>query len=358
MKVALAGHFGGVRAEVSAAVTVFPSFKDGPVSKLPWSAEVTRRWGEDEVRTSETEGYVKELKEPASKAVRAGASKSVRPVVPRPPEVAPKNGSPFEEDARREPGGAPMAALALELGSARKLRLDVEMLAAPSYSKEERPCLATDGTGLASVLADLAGRSPHVLQAIHDAAREVLPALEGIRTRRVEMHEPEAQAILINGSPVSHTVSRSYWGHQLVLDFKGAPDIPAPLASEGTLLVLGLLTALLTDPQPRLLLLDDIDKALHPRAQEELCKQLRKVLDLDPELQILATSHSPYMLDHFDPAEVLVTALRPDGSTGCAVLADHPDFDRWKRTTRAGELWSFLGEDWIVQPPSTKRRRR
>ncbi len=159
-------------------------------------------------------------------------------------------------------------------------------------------------------------------------------------------------------SAVAHTVDRAYWGHQLVLDFKGAPDVPAPLASEGTLLVLGLLTALLTEPRPRLLLLDDIDKALHPRAQEELVKQLRKVLEIDPELQILATSHSPYLLDHFDPQEVLVTAIRPDGSTGCAPLSDHPDADRWKRTTRAGELWSFLGEDWIAQPPSTKRRRR
>jgi hypothetical protein len=73
---------------------------------------------------------------------------------------------------------------------------------------------------------------------------------------------------------------------------------------------------------------------------------------MDPELQIVATSHSPYLLDHFDAADVLVTALTADGSTACAPLSAHPDYDRWKGTTQAGELWSFLGEDWIAKQPS------
>ncbi|WP_437766561.1 ATP-binding protein [Sorangium sp. So ce281] len=139
------------------------------------------------------------------------------------------------------------------------------------------------------------------------------------------------------------------------LDFKGAPDVPAPLASEGTLLVIGLLTALWMDPKPRLLLLDDIDKALHPRAQEELVAQIRRILDLSPELQVIATSHSPYLLDHFDAEDVLLTTLLPDGSTACAPLADHPDFDRWKNTTRPGEFWSFVGEDWVAQRAAVPR---
>ena len=158
--------------------------------------------------------------------------------------------------------------------------------------------------------------------------------------------------ILFTDEPLMRTVDRANWGQQLVLDFKGAPDVPAPLASEGTLLVIGLLTALLTEPRPRLLLLDDIDKALHPRAQRELVAQLRRVLALDPGLQIIATSHSPYLLDHFDPQDVLVTALRTDGSTACAPLTAHPEFNRWKNTTEAGELWSFLGDDWVAEQPS------
>lgn len=82
--------------------------------------------------------------------------------------------------------------------------------------------------------------------------------------------------------------------------------------------------------------------------------QLREVLAMDPDLQIVATSHSPYLLDHFEAQEVLVTAVHADGSTACAPLTAHPDFNRWKNTTRPGEMWSFLGEDWVVEQPSSE----
>jgi len=309
MKLMLSGRFQGVDAGIQVVIT-----RDEAGVSPAWGATVVQRWGEDEELTADTSEQ-----SDATTAVQA-IKMLLKP-----------------------------SALARALGSARKLRLDVESLAAPSYSDEETPRLGIDGEGLASVLADLAGRSPETLQSIQDAAHQVVPTLERIRTRRAKVARHEQQEIRIDDKPITHTTERPYWGQQLVLDFKGAPDIPAPLASEGTLLVIGLLTALWTEPRPRLLLLDDIDKALHPRAQEELVAQLRKVLAMDPELQIIATSHSPYLLDHFKPEEVLVTALRPDGSTACAPLTEHPDFERWKNTTRTGELWSFVGEDWVTK---------
>ena len=331
MKLAVSGDYRGVRAEVEIAITCSDRAGAGPV----WRAMFTRRWGELEEQTSETrEGSSPVAKPPA------GTLGQPAPVPPPPPATM------MRRDSRE------MLALAEALGSTRKLRLDVEKLAAPSYSDEETPRLAVDGEGLASVLADLAGRSPDIFQSIQDAATQVIPTLARIRTRRAKVRERVQQEIRIDDEPVTRTVERANWGQQLVLDFKGAPDVPAPLASEGTLLVIGLLTALLTEPRPRLLLLDDIDKALHPRAQRELVAQLRRVLALDPELQIIATSHSPCLLDHFDPQDVLVTALRADGSTACAPLTAHPDFERWKSTTHAGELWSFLGDDWVAELPS------
>ncbi|MEO5725558.1 MAG: AAA family ATPase [Byssovorax sp.] len=331
MKLALSGRYHGVSVAISIAIAI--TYNDGADAPFAWSATAARRWGESEEQTSETED---------------GSS----PLLPKPAELPE---SPLHHAQRlsvkRRRLSPDMRALARELGSARKLRLDVEKLAAASYSDEETPRLAVNGEGLASVLADLAGRSPEALQSIQDAASQIIPTLARIRTRRARVHESHQEEILVDNETITRTVDRANWGQQLVLDFKGAPDIPAPLASEGTLLVVGLLTALLTEPRPRLLLLDDIDKALHPRAQRELVAQLRRVLALDPELQIIATSHSPYLLDHFDPQDVLVTALRPDGSTACAPLTAHPDFNRWKSTTESGELWSFLGDDWVAEQP-------
>ncbi|WP_437618115.1 AAA family ATPase [Sorangium sp. So ce1151] len=327
MQLVATGSFRDVNAEVGIIV----DRKEDANGSSSWAGTVTRRWGDAVEETAET-------KEGAQLIVRLTDRR------PKPPPPLAKRDI-LRAHSRRE-----MAELARELGSARKLRLDIETLAAPSYSEEETPRLDTDGSGLASVLADAAARTPEAFQSIQEAARRVIPTLERIRTRRAKVQRQERQDISIDGDEaIRHYVDRFYWGQQLVLDFKGAPDVPAPLASEGTLLVIGLLTALWMDPRPRLLLLDDIDKALHPRAQEELVAQIRKILEMTPELQVVATSHSPYLLDHFEAQDVLLTALLPDGSTACARLTDHPDFDRWKSTTRSGELWSFVGEDWVAQ---------
>jgi predicted ATPase len=233
----------------------------------------------------------------------------------------------------------------------RKLRLDPQKLAMPSYNDRpgETPLLAIDGDGLAAVLLDMKAREPDVFDEIQEAACRVVPSLQRIRLRPAKVVRATTQHIQINESEFDHPVEQLYSGHQLLLDFKGAPSIPAPLASDGTLLTIGVLTALCAKPQPRLLLLDDIDEALHPRAQKELVAQLRQVLERRSELQIIATSHSPYLLDCFAPTEVLLTAARPDGSTACAKLSEHPDIGRWKDIAKAGELWSFVGEDWVAE---------
>jgi predicted ATPase len=120
------------------------------------------------------------------------------------------------------------------------------------------------------------------------------------------------------------------------------------MMSEGTLLVLGILTFFMRANPPRVFLIDDMDHGLHPRAQRELVNTLRRFLDSNPELQIIATSHSPYLLDCLDPGEVRLTTLLDDGSTACARLDEHPEFEKWKDEMAPGEMWSLFGEKWVA----------
>jgi hypothetical protein len=99
---------------------------------------------------------------------------------------------------------------------------------------------------------------------------------------------------------------------------------------------------------PRLLLIDDIDQSLHPRAQADLIQRLRQALDRHPELQIVATSHSPYLIDELRDDEVWVLNTRDDGTAVAACLADHPDGARFRGTLRTGEFLSAVGEDWVL----------
>ena len=144
-------------------------------------------------------------------------------------------------------------------------------------------------------------------------------------------------------------VFKTFTGEEIRLDFVGAKDVPASMVSEGTLIVLGILSVLVGPNRPKLLLLDDLDRGLHPKAQRELIGQLRSIQQLDPELQIVATSHSPYLLDNLGAREVRLTALQADGSTACARLDEHPDFEKWKDEMAPGEFWSLVGESWVAE---------
>jgi predicted ATPase len=136
-------------------------------------------------------------------------------------------------------------------------------------------------------------------------------------------------------------------GEAIVVDMAGASDIPAHLVSEGTLITLGIVTVLMSDPSPEVVLLDNLDQGLHPRAQKELIGLLRKLMQQNPKLQILATTHSPYLLDHLDPKEVRLTVADEQGEAHCAKLTDCPDFAKWKDEMTPGEMWSVLGEEWV-----------
>ncbi|EPX60004.1 hypothetical protein D187_002090 [Cystobacter fuscus DSM 2262] len=147
---------------------------------------------------------------------------------------------------------------------------------------------------------------------------------------------------------------QTLWGNRVVLDMKGAKGVAADSAGEGTLMVLGLLTVLMGPSKPRLVLLDDIELNLHPVAQGKLIETLRTLQKRDPELQIIATSHSPFILNYLKPEEVRMTFLAENGFARCEKLTAHPEFERWKDLMSPGEFWSTVGESWMerVETPA------
>jgi len=96
----------------------------------------------------------------------------------------------------------------------------------------------------------------------------------------------------------------------------GLPE-PVPLTelSDGTRLVLALLTLVNQETPPPVLLLEDIDRGLHPRLYEQLVAFLR-TLAAEGRTQILATTHDPYLIDEFrDTPEAVVIVEKKDGAS-------------------------------------------
>lgn len=208
------------------------------------------------------------------------------------------------------------------------LDLDPLKLATPSYPTDVSLNLPSDGAGLSSILAGLQLERTERFSQIIERLRTVVPNLRGVRIGRVLL-KPE-------------TV-----GHEILFDMLGAEGIPARSASHGTLLTLGVLTALSLHDGPQVVLIDDLERGLHPKAVSNFVQQLRGIQN--PQLQIVATSHSPYLIDCMEADEVLLTSLDDDGYSVVRPLTDHPEYERWKGLMSSGEFWSSVGEDWITK---------
>ncbi|ATB44266.1 hypothetical protein CYFUS_009753 [Cystobacter fuscus] len=209
---------------------------------------------------------------------------------------------------------------------------DARRIAAAAYSSEENPAVDADGGNTAVVLAALKLEREEIFEQIESELRKIVPSVQRIRVRRVKM-------------PPTDNSNEPRVGNKIFIDFQGAPDVPAHGASEGTLVTLALLTALFSPNRPRILLLDDIDQSLHPQAQMELMGELKRLLENFPELQLVATTHSPYILDAIEPSDVRVFAPRKDGLIACRSLSDHPQAEKMRGVLTTGQLWS-LDPEW------------
>lgn len=214
-------------------------------------------------------------------------------------------------------------------GQVVRLRLDSAKVAGFALDSQQ-PRVEHDGEGTAAVIAWLAEQRAPELDAIEADLRRVVP-----RARRLLPERAEEAGRL---------------GRLFALEMEGGAKVPADLLSEGTLLTIGLLTVLHGKPAPRLVLLDDFDRALHPTAQKQLVVCVKEMLARQADLQFVCTTHSPYVLDLFEAEDVRVLRADAQGFTQTRKLTDHPEWAAWKETLKPGEFWSYVGEDWLDAP--------
>jgi predicted ATPase len=229
------------------------------------------------------------------------------------------------------------------------LRLNPAQLARASYSDDDPPRVEQDGRGLASVLAYMALNDPDAFDDLLSQMQSMIPSLKRIRFRKAGVTRTEKEVVRFGDNSVERRIRRVYRGEATLFDFTGAENLSAHTVSEGTLMLLGLLTVLLGPSHPRILLMDDIERGLHPLAQKSLLGVLRQVMEKVPDLQIVATAHSPYLLNYLKPEQVRIMAAGPDGHARCGRLTDHPKFVTWKEEMAPGEMWSLFGEKWLAE---------
>jgi energy-coupling factor transporter ATP-binding protein EcfA2 len=103
-------------------------------------------------------------------------------------------------------------------------------------------------------------------------------------------------------------------------------------------------------PKYGLVLVDEVETSLHPRAQRRLMRDLAQIAR-DRELQIILTTHSPYVLDELPPegriyllegvgGKTIVTGVSPDFAMTRMDDERHPECDVYVEDVRAATMVS------------------
>jgi predicted ATPase len=229
------------------------------------------------------------------------------------------------------------------------LKLVVSNLVKPAYSDEVTPRVEFDGSGLAPTLDFLRDEAPDKFQLIEEKLTRIVPNVCKVGIKRAKVPVIRKRLIEVDGKSISYDETQEMTGQEVVLDMNTGERIPAHAISEGTMLTLGLLTVLMNPNQPNLVLLDDVEQGLHPQAQRDLMTVFKEIIAENPNLQIIFSTHSPYIIDALAPSQVHILNNSKSGFTMSKRLDEHPDVEWAKETLTTGEFWDAEGEDWVVE---------
>ncbi|MBD2294285.1 AAA family ATPase [Anabaena sphaerica FACHB-251] len=229
------------------------------------------------------------------------------------------------------------------------LKLVASNLAKAAYSEEITPRVEFDGSLLAPTLDFLRNEAPDKFQLIEEKLSRIVPNVRRIGIKRAKVSVIRKRLIEVDGKSISYDETQEMAGQEVILDMNTGERIPAHAISEGTMLTLGLLTVLMNPNQPNLVLLDDVEQGLHPKAQRELMTVFKEIIAENPNLQIIFSTHSPYIIDELVPSQVHILNNSNSGFTIAKRLDEHPDVEWAKETLTTGEFWDAEGEDWVVE---------
>jgi predicted ATPase len=174
-----------------------------------------------------------------------------------------------------------------------------------SSGKEEflmgEPSIAEDGEGVVRVLDSLkTGDREDLFEKIEATLKSYIPEIEKLS--------------FVPGNNVKSLQIRE-------------KHIPNPVLmrdlSEGTQLMLLLITLLYQENRPSLICIEDIDRGLHPRLFQRVIELCFELSSRNDGVQIIATTHNPYLVDEFKDSESAVLIVeKQNGETSFTPLSE------------------------------------
>ena len=125
--------------------------------------------------------------------------------------------------------------------------------------------------------------------------------------------------------------------------------IPAVGVSDGVMLSLAFLALKYTSEiaSHHVFFIEEPENGVHHGSLKKIMETLRK-LGKKKKVQIILTTHSPYLLDLVEPDEVWVFAKDDKGAVTARKMSDYPEVERLKKHFMTGEIWTELSEEQIA----------
>lgn len=203
----------------------------------------------------------------------------------------------------------------------------------------------------AAIAAGVTGRDPHAGRRLSADGRNVADVLVNRREQQPEAYartEREFCRLLPEFERLEFPLLPDGSVRLLALLTDGS-RVPAENLSQGTLYALALLTLAFDPSPPAVACIEEIDRGIHPR----LLREIRDILyrlsypsafgETKSPVQIVATTHSPYLLDLFrDHPEEVVIAQKQGAEAHFERLSDRADIHEILQEGTLGDMW-FAG---------------
>jgi len=155
---------------------------------------------------------------------------------------------------------------------------------------------------------------------------------------------PEYKRLIIGTGKLGNS---SVAGHVLRFLTRHGEELAADAVSDGAILCLGFLALYYQPSRTDVLLIEEPENGVHHSRLKDIVGILRSLQD-HKNLQVVLTTHSPYLLDLVEPEHVRVFAKAKEGAVRVRKLSDYPEVDRLKKHFMSGEIWTGLSEHEIV----------
>ena len=205
--------------------------------------------------------------------------------------------------------------------------------------------MESSGFGLALCLDDILGDDRNRFIELEERFTSIFPHIKSIKlvpeqAYRSPVDDPEQIPMLQKSD-----------GKGIYFELtSGGEPISARQVSDGVLLVLAYLTILHLPRPPRMVLVEEPENGIHPKRLQDVLKILREIVSGQSRTQIILTTHSPYVVDLFEPDEVTLCQKQQDGSIGVRRLSDSKAVRDQLDVFTLGEIWTAEGDDSLTVP--------